>query len=217
MYRLVPAHIYISICVFSWGVLASLQSLATSFWSLVILRALLGISEAAFGPGVPYYLSFFFKREELAFRTGLFISAAPLATSFASSLAWVIVKLSKNGPLAPWRALFLAEGVPSVAVAAFAWFYIPDSPGKAKYLNPRERKVAKLRLVGEQGSEHRNQHGKRMNWQEIGRAIRDPKCYLTAVRLHALPPLSFLDSNPSSSCSSAVMSHSAPFLSFFLR
>jgi len=187
MYRLVPPHIYISICIFSWGLLASLQSLATSFWSLVILRALLGISEAAFGPGVPFYLSFFFKREELAFRTGLFISAAPLATSFASSLAWVIVKLSKNGPLAPWRALFLAEGFPSVAVAIFAWFYVPDSPGKAKYLTPRERKIAKLRLRDEQGSKHDGQHGGRMDWREIGRTLTDPKCYLTAVRFHILP------------------------------
>ncbi|GME27189.1 High-affinity nicotinic acid transporter [Neofusicoccum parvum] len=84
MYRLVPPHIYIPICVFSWGLLASLQSLSTSFTSLLVLRALLGVSEAAFGPGVPFYLSFFFRRDELAFRTGLFISAAPLSTSFAS-------------------------------------------------------------------------------------------------------------------------------------
>ena len=51
------------------------------------LRALLGIGEAAFGPGVPFYLSFFFRRHELAFRTGLFISASPLSASFAGALA----------------------------------------------------------------------------------------------------------------------------------
>src|SRR5439155_26280091 len=100
--------------------LPSLQSITTSFTSLVLLRALLGISEAAFGPGVPFYLSFFFRREELAFRTGLFISAAPLATSFASSLAWVITKLGEGGEVAPWRLLFLIEGFPSVFVAVFA-------------------------------------------------------------------------------------------------
>jgi MFS family permease len=186
MYRIVPPHIYISICVFSWGLLASLQSLATSFGSLVIIRALLGVSEAAFGPGVPYYLSFFFKRDELAFRTGLFISAAPIATSFASSLAWIIVKLSTNGPLSPWRALFLVEGFPSVAVSVFAWFHVPDSPGKAKYLTLRERKIAKIRLRDEQGIKHHDQRRRRMDWGEIGRTLADPKCYLTAVRLDIL-------------------------------
>lgn len=77
-YRIVPPHIYISICILSWGILASLQAVATSFTFLVVLRALLGVGEAAFGPGVPFYLSFFFRRNELALRTGLFISASPL-------------------------------------------------------------------------------------------------------------------------------------------
>ena len=76
----------VSICVASWGLIASMQSGAFSFTSLLVLRAALGIGEAAF-VGVPFYMSFFYKRGELAFRTGLFISAAPLATSFASSLA----------------------------------------------------------------------------------------------------------------------------------
>lgn len=150
LYRIVPPHIYISLCVLSWGLVASLQSVSTSFTSLVIFRALLGIAEAAFGPGVPFYLSFFYKRSELAYRVGLFISAAPLATSCASSLAWLIVKMSQHGPLEPWRALFLIEGFPSIIVAFFAWHIIPDSPSTAKYLTPRERKVAKLRLHSEE-------------------------------------------------------------------
>ncbi|KAK2794312.1 hypothetical protein FQN52_008670 [Onygenales sp. PD_12] len=182
LYRVVPAHIYVSLCVFSWGLIAACQSLVSSFWALVLLRALLGISEAAFSPGLPFYLSFFYKREELAYRTGVFISAAPLATSFASTLAWAIVKLSKNGPIAPWRSLFLLEGFPSVIVAVFAWIYVPDGPGKARYLTPRERKVAKLRLKMSDGTSHRDKSRKRrFDWGEIGRTLRDPKAYLTAL------------------------------------
>lgn len=95
-------------------------------------------------------MTFFYRRSELAYRVGLQISAAPLATSFASSLAWVIVKLSQNGPIEPWRALFLFEGFPSVIAAVFAWYLIPDSPETAKYLSSRERKVARLRLQTEE-------------------------------------------------------------------
>lgn len=182
MYRLVPAHIYIPICACAWGLFASFQCLVTSFWALVLLRALLGISEAAFGPGLPFYLSFFYKREELAFRTGLFLSAAPLATSFAGSLAWLIVWLSKNGPIAPWRVLFLVEGFPSVLVAAIAWAYIPDGPGKAWYLTPRERKVAKLRLKTNERRKSKHLAPKSgFAWREIGRTLCDAKAYMTAV------------------------------------
>lgn len=52
LYRLVPAHVYISLCVLCWGIVASLQSVVTSFGQLLALRACLGITEAAFGPGV---------------------------------------------------------------------------------------------------------------------------------------------------------------------
>ncbi|EAA64222.1 hypothetical protein AN2178.2 [Aspergillus nidulans FGSC A4] len=179
LYRVFPAHVYISLCVFGWGFVASLQSLATSFGTMVFLRAMLGITEAAFGPGVPFYLSLFYKREELAFRNALFISAAPLASSFASSLAWLIVKSSSDGPIAPWRTLFLVEGFPSVIVAVFAWYTIPDSPGTSAFLEPRQRMVAQLRMGNGAKPEHHG-HGRRFNWGEVGKTLSDPKSYITA-------------------------------------
>ncbi|CRL21507.1 Sucrose/H+ symporter, plant [Penicillium camemberti] len=179
MYRVVPPHIYISLCVCGWGLVASFQCLATSFEGLVVLRALLGITEAAFGPGVPFYLSLFYRRHELAFRNGLFISAAPLATSFASSLAYLIVKFSSDGPISPWRTLFLVEGFPSVIVAVFAWFLIPDSPGRARFLTRRQRVVAQQRLE-ESTADYQQSYGSRFNWREILKTAADPKAYMAA-------------------------------------
>ena len=124
-------------------------------------------------------MSFFYKRDELALRTGLFISAAPLATSFASSLAWVITKVGSHLPIAAWRLLFLVEGFPSIIVSVFVFLRIPDNPGSAKYLTARERKVAILRLRKEKDvAESRG-----LNWGEIRDTLVDPKSYLTAVRL----------------------------------
>lgn len=189
MYRIVTPHIYISLCILSWGILASLQAVATSFSYLLILRALLGISEAAFGPGVPFYLSFFFRRHELAFRTGLFVSASPLSASFAGALAYVITKVGEHGPISPWRLLFLLEGFPSLLVAVWAWDFVPDGPGLAKWLTPRQREVAVLRLrqekdgeAEEQGDKKNYGQGKRgkVNFQEVLQTLKDPKCYLTA-------------------------------------
>ena len=163
--------------------------MTTSFATLLIIRALLGVGEAAFGPGVPFYLSFFYRRDELAFRTGLFISAAPLATSFASSLAWVITKVGRASPIAPWRLLFLVEGFPSIVAAVFAWSHVPDSPKTARFLSPRQRKVAKLRLrkEGSVGDAARSDDpaqmpaNQRVNLNEVFQTLRDPKCYLTAI------------------------------------
>ncbi|XPS99730.1 hypothetical protein M3J09_008900 [Ascochyta lentis] len=186
MYRIVPPHIYISICIFSWGCIACLQSVTPSFGFLLILRALLGIGEAAFSPGVPFYLSFFFRRRELAFRVGLQISASPLSSAIAGVLAWLISKLASHVSLSPWRLLFLVEGIPSMFVAYWAWSFVPDGPGVVKWLTPRQRKVAVLRLRQEKeddGDDDDDQHVRRkngINISEVVQTLRDPKCYLTA-------------------------------------
>lgn len=190
-YRIVPAHIYISLCILSWGIIASLQALTTSFPVLITLRALLGIGEAAFGPGVPFYLSFFFRRDELAFRVGLFLSASPLSSSFAGALAWLITKLAKDSPFSPWRLLFLVEGFPSVLVAVWAWDFVPDGPGTARWLSDREREVAVSRLRAEReeadGDRDRKKYSGRegvargIDFREVVQTLWDPKVYLTAV------------------------------------
>jgi hypothetical protein len=142
---------------------------------------------------VPFYLSFFYRREELAFRTGIFISAAPLATSFASSLAWVITWVAQRFDLiAPWRLLFLVEGFPSVLVAWYCYTNVADGPASAWFFNKRERKVAVARLdVCNQGRKvesewnqkpkHSLTTGKGIQLSEILVTFKDPKSYLTAV------------------------------------
>jgi len=188
-YKIFPPHIYISCCVCAWGILASLQSLTSSWAALLVLRALLGIGEAAF-VGIPFYLSFFFRKDELAFRIGLFISAAPLATSFASSLAWAIVSLGDRTGIASWRLLFLIEGFPACLIAVWAWWWLPDSPSTTRWLSAREHKVATLRMrkedaddaLSEKGRTQSNipRHEQKFKWGEVVRTLKDPKAYLTA-------------------------------------
>lgn len=194
LWKVIPAHIFVSVVVLSWGCVASMQAVAVNYPMLIFLRTLLGIGEAAF-TGVPFYLSFFFKRDELAFRTAIFISAAPLATSFASSLSWLIIKLCEKGPIAAWRLLFLIEGFPSVLVAVVAWNVIPDSPETATYLTPREKRVARLRLRHEKAQSQPRQSGSkselssstpsrktktdRLNLRSVLSVLSDPTAWLT--------------------------------------
>jgi MFS family permease len=150
---------------------------------MLILRILLGVSEAAFA-GVPFYLSFFFKRNELAFRTGLFVSAAPLASSFASTLAFAIVRFASHTAIDSWRLLFIVEGFPSIVVAVWAWYVIPDSPATAPWLSERERRIATLRLRKEKSTSQHHVHEKagttQFDWAAVRKTLRDPKSYMTA-------------------------------------
>ncbi|KAM3456032.1 hypothetical protein MY3296_001901 [Beauveria thailandica] len=191
LYRFLPAHVLVSTAVVAWGLVASLQAVAPSYPALVALRALLGVAEAAFA-GVPYYLSFFYRRRELAFRVALFIAAAPLASACASTLAWVIVRAAARAasPVAPWRLLFLVEGLPSVLAGVVAWGVVPDAPHEAAYLTPRERRIATLRLRREKPGDEDDddddaaaaaQDSRRLVWRNIVSVVLDPIAILASA------------------------------------
>jgi cyanate permease len=130
-------------------------------------------------------------QEMLGFMNTDNVAAAPLATSFASTLAWVILKLGESGPIAPWRLLFLIEGFPSMLVAAIAWHVIPDTPESAPYLTPRERKVARLRLRRDRPRPRKRENESSIDAQgrgpsglrsrEVLAVLADPVAWLTAI------------------------------------
>lgn len=89
---------------------ASVQNMA----GLVAVRCLLGIFEASFGAGAPYYLSLFYQRRELAKRVSLLLGMSPLANCFAGALAYGITQI-KHG-MEPWRWLFIIGKINAVAL-----------------------------------------------------------------------------------------------------
>ena len=72
---------------------------------LIVCRVFLGIFEASFGAGAPYFLSLFYQRGELGKRVSILLGMSPLANCFASSLAYGITHI--KGSLEPWRYLFI--------------------------------------------------------------------------------------------------------------
>jgi len=85
-------------------VTAASHNLAT----LITIRCILGIFEASFGAGAPYYLSMFYQRKELAFRVALLTGMSPSANCFAGALAYGITQINRG--MAPWKWLFIIGG-----------------------------------------------------------------------------------------------------------
>jgi MFS family permease len=154
-----------------WGVVSSVQAATTSWQGLMVCRFILAIPEAMYSPAVPLYLSFFYPRERLGTRVGVFFAGSALANVYGGALAFGISQA--KGAIAPWRILFLVEGIPSVsnrlrprltlhsgmptiALAVVAYFLLPDSPSTAKFLSERDREVAKelsLRQPGDRNND----------------------------------------------------------------
>lgn len=91
--------------LFSWGAAAMCTGAVDNMAELIVCRCLLGVFEAAFGAGAPYFLSLFYQRYELGFRVSLLLGMSPVANCFASALAYGITQIKHS--IAPWRYLFI--------------------------------------------------------------------------------------------------------------
>ncbi|KAI1805747.1 MFS general substrate transporter [Daldinia bambusicola] len=150
MWKIFPPHLVGAVVVFGWGLIATVQAGVHNWSGEMALRFFLGAFEACYGPGIIYLLSFFYLRHEIGFRCGIFASAAPLASTFAGALAYGIT--SGHSHLANWRLLFLVEGLPTILMTIFAFFFIPDSAEKARFLTTEEKSIVKSRAMRQVGT-----------------------------------------------------------------
>ncbi|OJJ61836.1 hypothetical protein ASPSYDRAFT_194815 [Aspergillus sydowii CBS 593.65] len=144
-WKLFPAHIYVTVLCICWGAAAMCAGAVNNMADLVVCRCLLGVFEAAFGAGAPYFLSLFYQRHELGFRISFLLGMSPVANCFASALAYGITHI-KHPTMESWRFLFIIEGAPTVLFAIVVFFFLADSPGTAKFLSESEQTTATERL-----------------------------------------------------------------------
>jgi sugar phosphate permease len=177
MWKVLRPSTWATIITLAWGIVATCQAAVQSWGGEMALRFLLGAAEAGFGPSIPYLLSFFYLRHELGFRSGIFLAAAPFANMFAGALAYGIT--SGHPGIAKWRLLFLVEGIPTLVAAPLAWFFLPDSPTSARFLNEEEKEVARARVLRQHGRQ--DKRDRKVSFKEIGETLLDAKAWFTAV------------------------------------
>ena len=78
------------------------MGLVHNFSGLAAARFFLGVAEAGLFPGVQYYLSCWYKRQEFGIRSAIFFSAAALAGSFGGLLAAAIALMNDVGGKPGW-------------------------------------------------------------------------------------------------------------------
>jgi len=143
----------------------------TSFGGLMVARSFLGVFEGGAMPGMAFFLSTFYRREELLFRIGIYVSAASMAGAFGGLLATGLSKIPAWGTDAAlihtWRNIFFFEGIITMIVGLLAPIWMPHSPETAKFLTPRERHIAAARLV----IEHKANPAEKVKLAHIRRAI----------------------------------------------
>jgi MFS family permease len=91
----------------AWGIVTTLQGVTQSRDGFYVARFFLGVSESGLFPGIVFYLSFWYQRNERQYRVALFFGAAAVAGAFGGVLAWGIAHMRGVGGYAGWRWIFI--------------------------------------------------------------------------------------------------------------
>jgi D-galactonate transporter len=143
------ARVWLARIMVTWGLVAAAMALVTGEWSFYSMRALLGLAEAGFFPGVILYLTYWFPREHRAKVVGIFMVAIPVSTFLGSPVSGAILDVDGFLGLRGWQWLFILEAVPAVILGILVLVWLPDRPGNAKWLTQDQREWLEDRLAAE--------------------------------------------------------------------
>jgi MFS family permease len=171
--------IYLPTCMIVWGIISAATAACQSAGGLYAVRFFLGFVEAAYFPGCLYYLSCWYRRSELGFRTAVLYSGALISGAF-SGLISAGVKHGMDGArgLRAWRWLFIIEGAATVVVAFSCYFILPNFPRTTSWLTEEERALAAWRLEDDIGEDDWIDSEHQTFWQGAKLAFMDVKTYV---------------------------------------
>ncbi|ODV96772.1 hypothetical protein PACTADRAFT_74385 [Pachysolen tannophilus NRRL Y-2460] len=152
--KLVKPHIWLSVCIFCFGVVTIGMGFTTNFGGLVACRFLLGLFESATFPAIFYILANFYTRNESQRRFSAFFSVVCLAGACGGALAYRIgVDLDGVHGISSWQYIFIIEGTFTAGLAFLLFFTITDFPEQASFLSQNERDFIKEKLAIASGTD----------------------------------------------------------------
>lgn len=174
MKRFTP-RIWLSACMFLFGLCTICQGLVTSYGGLLTTRFFLGVFESGMFPGCFYLIGMWYKRAEAQKRYSFFFSSTTLAGAFGGLLAAAVGKMGGLRGYSGWRWIFILEGVLTCVVACIFVFVIPSFPEDASWLTDEERSYVVARLQVDQGFSAAE---RRITLRDIRRVFKDYKVWL---------------------------------------
>lgn len=184
-------QLYLPTVVIIWGVVSGATGFVQNFPGLVVLRFLVGVTEAPYFPGCIFFLSCWYTRAELPARIATFYSGYTLSSAFGGLIAAGIVDgLEGAGGYPSWRWIFIIEGALTIALAFIGYVLLPNYPSNTSFLSEEERALAQWRLNREVNGQ--KDEVKDSVFIGLKQALVDPKVYLLVfIQTTAVVSMSF--------------------------
>ena len=169
----VGARIWLTRIMFTWGIVATLMAFIQNETHFYILRFLLGVAEAGFFPGVIYYFTRWLPAAERGKAIAIFLSGSAVASLISGPLSGALLQIEGFG-LHGWQWMFAIEGLASVALGFFVWFWLDSKPHDATWMTREEQDA----LVGAIDREQREREALTTIKPTIGKLLKDRQILL---------------------------------------
>ncbi len=134
------ARFWLARIAITWGLVASAFAFVADDTSFIILRFLLGVTEAGLFPGVILFLSEWFPNKVRVQMFAIFYLAQPFSQMLGAPLSGGLISFGEQyTPWLGWQVMFFTEGMMAVIAGIAAIFLLINSPQDAKWLNQAEK------------------------------------------------------------------------------
>ncbi|KAF2124736.1 pantothenate transporter liz1 [Dothidotthia symphoricarpi CBS 119687] len=176
--------IYLPSCMIVWGIISGATGACQNFGGLLACRFFLGFVEAAYFPGCLFYLSAWYTRKELGFRTAILYSGSLISGAFGGLItAGITSNMDGLHGLRAWRYVFLIEGAITIGIAFAAFFILPNFPRTTSWLTEEERQLAVYRLQEDIGEDDWTSAESQTFFHGLKLALVDIKTWVFTVLL----------------------------------
>ena len=124
----VGARIWIARIMITWGIFATATAFVTGTTSFAIVRFLLGMGEAGFFPGLILYFTYWFPARHHARIVSGFLVGLPIAVAAGAPISTGLMSLDGLFGLKGWQIMFIAEGLPTIALGLLFYFVMTNKP-----------------------------------------------------------------------------------------
>ncbi|MGY2275025.1 MULTISPECIES: MFS transporter [Pseudomonas] len=169
----VGARIWLTRIMFTWGIVATLMAFIQNETHFYILRFLLGVAEAGFFPGVIYYFTRWLPGVERGKAIAIFLSGSAVASLISGPLSGVLLQIEGFG-FHGWQWMFAIEGLASVVIGFFVWFWLDSKPHDAKWMTREEQDA----LVNAIDQEQRDREALTRVKPTLGKLLKDRQILL---------------------------------------
>lgn len=126
--------VWMGISLLAWGFAAGATAFVRTPFQFYVIRFVLGVAESGTFPGIWYYLGLFIPQNRITFSIAAVDVTLVMSQVLAAPMAAGLMSLDGKLGLCGWQWLFLSEGLPTIALAAWFWFRMPRTPANAKFL-----------------------------------------------------------------------------------